>query len=110
MVNLSLEKVVRHSAATRLNLAVDDCAAVSLERIEPDGSPTRHFPQHQVSTGQGWTSLIVHREPALPTAPSTCIGLPFKHAPGLHSSSEVEDKPQQLVSSKYTDEGGFRRW
>ncbi len=27
---------------------MDDCAAVALERIEPDGSPTRQFPPHQV--------------------------------------------------------------
>ncbi len=76
-------------AATRLNcnLAADDCAAVALERIEPDGSPTRQFPLHQVSTGLGWTSLTMHLAPALPTAPSSLTGVPVKHAQGLHSSS-----------------------
>jgi hypothetical protein len=59
-------------------------------RIEPDGSPL-----HQVSTG---SSLNVHQAPALPTAPSARTGVPVKHAKGLHSSSEDDDEPQQLVS------------
>ncbi len=94
-------------AATRSNLAADDCQAVALKRIEPDGSPTCPFPLHQVRTGQGWTSQTMHQAPALPTAPSARTGVPVKHALGLHSSSEDDDEPQQLVSGEYADEDGF---
>ncbi len=82
------------------NLAARDCSAVALTRIETDGSesPMRPLTVQQVSTGTGWTSLTVHQAPALPTARSTRTGVPVKHAPGLHSSSEDDDKPQQLVS------------
>jgi hypothetical protein len=79
--------------AATANLVADDCAAVALERIEPDGSPKRPFPLHQVSTGS-----------ALPTAPSGCTGIPVKQAQGLHSSSEDDDEPPQLVSGGF--EGG----
>jgi hypothetical protein len=94
-------------AATCSNLAADYCAAMALERIEPDGSPTRPFLLHQVRTVQGWTSLTVHRGLALPTAPFTRTGVPVKHAPGLHCSSEDDDEPLQLESSEYAEEGGF---
>ncbi len=49
----------------------------------------------------------MHRAPTLPTAPSSRTGVPVKHALGLHSSSEDNNKPQQLVSGEYADEGGF---
>ncbi len=65
--------------------------------IEPDGSATRPFPPHQVSTGSGWTSLTV---PALPS----CTGVPFKHAQGLHSSSGDDNEPLQPESGGF--EGG----
>ncbi len=74
---------------------------MALERIEPDGSPKRLFPLHQVRTG---SSLIVHQAPALPTAPSARTGVPVNHAQGLHSSTEDDDEPQQLVSGCF--EGG----
>jgi hypothetical protein len=85
-------------AATRRNrnLVAEDCAAVALERIEPDGSPTRPFPLHQVSTGSSMTMLQAR---ALPTAPSSRTGVPVQHTQGLHSSSEDDDEPQQLVSA-----------
>jgi hypothetical protein len=88
-------------AATRhnCNLVADNCTAVALERIKQDGSPTHPFPLHQVSTG---SSLTVHQ--ALPTAPSARTGVPDKHAQGLHSSSEDDDEPPQLVSGGF--EGG----
>jgi hypothetical protein len=87
--------IIPFCAATRCNSnpVADDCAAVALERIEPDssdGSPKRPFPLHQVITGS-----------ALPTAPSRRTGVPVKHAQGLHSSSEDDDEPPQLES------GGF---
>jgi hypothetical protein len=90
--------IIPFCAATRRNrnLVADDCAAVALERIQPDssdGSPKRPFPLHQVSTGS-----------ALPTAPSGRTGVPVKHAQGLHSSSEDDDEPPQLVSGGF--EGG----
>ena len=66
-----------------------------IERIEPDGLPTRLFPLQQVSTG---SYLTVNRAPALPTAPSARNGIPVKQAQGLHSSSEDDDEPPQLVS------------
>jgi hypothetical protein len=91
-------------AATSRNLAADDCSALALERIEPDRSPTRQFPLHQVLTGTGWTSLTMHQAPALQTAPSARTGVPVKHAQGLHSSSEDDDKLPQLVSCGF--EGG----
>jgi hypothetical protein len=72
---LILSDLTPSCAATRHNLAADYSAAVALGRIEPDGSPTRPVPLHQVSTGMGWTSLTVHRAPALPTAPSTRTGV-----------------------------------
>jgi hypothetical protein len=61
---LTLSHITPCCAATRLNcnLVAGDCAAVALERIEPDGSPL-----HQVSTG---SSLNMHQAPALQTAPS----------------------------------------
>jgi hypothetical protein len=67
---LILSDITPFCAATcsNRNLVVDDFAAVALKRIELDGSPTRPFPLHQVSTG---SSLTVHQTPALPTAPST---------------------------------------
>jgi hypothetical protein len=74
---------------------------VALERIEPDGSPTRLFPLRQVRTG---SSLTVHQAPALPIAPSARTGVPVKHAQGLHSSSVDDEEPQQLVSGGF--EGG----
>ncbi len=40
----------------------------------------------------------------LPTAPSARTGVPVKHAQGLHSSSEDDDEPPQLVSGGF--EGG----
>jgi hypothetical protein len=95
---LILSDFIPFCAATRRNLVADDCAAVALERIEPDGSPTRPFPQHQVSTG---SYLTVNRAPALPTAPSARNGIPVKQAQGLHSSSDDDNEPPQLVS------GGF---
>jgi hypothetical protein len=100
---LILSDIIPFCAATRRNrnLVADDCAAVALERIEPDGSPTRPFPLHQVSTG---SYLTVNRAPALPTAPSARNGIPVKHAQGLHSSSEDDDEPPQLVSGCF--EGG----
>jgi hypothetical protein len=100
---LILSDIVPFCAATRSkrNLVADDCAAVALERIEPDGSPKRSFPLHQVSTG---SSLAVHRAPALPTAPCARTGVLVKQAQGLHSSSEDDDKPPQLVSGCF--EGG----
>jgi hypothetical protein len=100
---LILSDITPSCAATHHNhnLVADDCAAVALERIEPDGSPTRPFPLHQVSTG---SSLTVHQAPALPTAHSSRTGVPVKHAQGLHSSSEVDDEPPQLVSGGF--EGG----
>jgi hypothetical protein len=92
---LILSDIIPFCAATRRNrnLVADDCAAVALERI--DGSPTRPFPLHQVSTG---SYLTVNRAPALPTAPSARNGIPVKQAQGLHSSSEDDDEPPQLVS------------
>ncbi len=42
--------------------------------------------------------------PALPTAPSARNGIPVKQAQGLHSSSEDDDEPPQLVSVCF--EGG----
>ncbi len=42
--------------------------------------------------------------PALPTAPSARTGIPVKQAQGLHSSSENDDEPPQLVSGCF--EGG----
>ncbi len=39
----------------------------------------------------------MNQAPALPTAPSALTGVPVKHAQGLHSSSEDDDEPQQLV-------------
>jgi hypothetical protein len=95
---LILSHITPSCAATRRNrnLVADDCAAVALELIEPDGSPL-----HQVSTG---SSLNVHQAPALPTAPSARTGVPVKHAQGLHSSSEDDDEPQELVSGGF--EGG----
>ncbi len=95
---LILSNITPSCAAARhnRNLVADDCAAVALERIEPDGSPTRPFPLHQVSTG---SSLNVHQAPALLTAPSALTGVPVKHAQGLHSSSEDDDGKRQ-----------FRRW
>jgi hypothetical protein len=74
---LILSDIIPFCAATRrnCNLVADDCAAVALEHIEPDGSPKRLFPLHQVSTG---SSLTVHQEPALPTAPSSRTGVPVK--------------------------------
>jgi hypothetical protein len=100
---LILSDIIPFCAATRRNrnLVADDCAAVALERIEPDGSPTRPFPLHQVSTG---SSLTVHQAPTLPTAPSARTGIPVKHAQGLHSSSDDDDEPLQLVSGGF--EGG----
>jgi hypothetical protein len=97
---LILSDLTPSCAATRSNsnLVADDCTAMALERIEPDGSPTRPFPPHQVSTGLGWTSLTVHHAPALPTAPSARTGVPVKHALGLHSSSKEDEEPPQLVS------------
>ncbi len=94
---LIISDIIPFCAATRSNrnLVADDCAAVALERIEPDGSPKRPFPLHQVSTG---SSLTLHRAPALPTAPSARTGVPVKQAQGLHSSSEDDDEPPQLVS------------
>jgi hypothetical protein len=94
---LILSHITPFCAATRSNsnLVQDDCSAVALERIEPDGSPKRLFPLHQVSTG---SSLNVHQAPALPTAPSARTGVPVKHAQGLHSSSEDDDEPPELVS------------
>ncbi len=154
---LILSDIISFCAATRRNLVADDCAAVALERIEPDGSPTRPFPQ--VSTG---SYLTVNRAPALPTSsfrtqpirpppragsppalaayhrylfslgghhpatvkaralaiterrqlrqpqagpPSSARnGIPVKQAQGLHSSSEHDDEPPQLVSGCF--EGG----
>jgi hypothetical protein len=61
--------------------------------------------QHQVSTGTGWISLTQHRAPALPTAPFTRTGVPFKHATGLHSSPKDDDEPPQLVSSGFKGGG-----
>ncbi len=83
---LNLSDIIPSCAATRSNrnLVADDCAAVALERIEPDGWPKRPFPLNQVSTG---SSLTVHQAPALPTAPSARTGVPVKQAQGLHSSS-----------------------
>jgi hypothetical protein len=48
---LILSDIIPFCAATRSNrnLVADDCAAVALGRIEPDGSPKRPFPLHQVS-------------------------------------------------------------
>jgi hypothetical protein len=89
---LILSDLTPSCAATRRNLAADDCTGVALERIKPEGSPTRRFPLHQVRTGPGWTSLTVHQAPALPTAPSARTGIPLKHALGLHSLSE-DDTP-----------------
>ena len=62
---LILSDIIPFCAATRRNLVADDCAAVALDRIEPDGSPTRPFPQHQVSTG---SYLTVNRAPAFPAS------------------------------------------
>jgi hypothetical protein len=100
---LILSDIIPFCAGTRRNrkLVADDCAAVALERIEPDGSPTRPFPLHQFSTG---SSLTVQQAPTLPTAPSARTGIPVKHAQGLHSSSEDDDEPPQLVSDCF--EGG----
>ncbi len=100
---LILSDIIPFCAATRSNrnLVADDCAAVALERIEPDGSPTRLFPLHQVSTG---SPLTVHQAPALPTAPSARTGIPVKQAQGLHSSSEDDNEPPQRVSGCF--EGG----
>ncbi len=94
---LILSDIIPFCAATRRNrnLVADDCAAVALERIEPDESPKRPFPLHQVSTG---SSLTVHQAPALQTAPSARTGVPVKQAQGLHSSSEDDEQPPQLVS------------
>ncbi len=74
---------------------------MALERIEPDGSPKRPFPLHQVSTG---SSLTVHQAPALPAAPSARTGAPVEQAQGLHSSSEDDEELPQLVSCCF--EGG----
>jgi hypothetical protein len=95
---LILSHITPSCAATRRNrnLVAGDCTAVALERIEPDGSSL-----HQVSTG---SSLNVHQAPALPTAPSTRTGVPVKHAQGLHSSSNDDDEPPQLVTGCF--EGG----
>ncbi len=92
---LILSDIIPFCAATRCNrnLVADDCATVALECIEPDGSPKRPFRLHQVSTGS-----------ALPTAPSGRTGVPVKQAQGLHSSSEDDDEPPQLVSGGF--EGG----
>ena len=77
---------------------------MALERIEPDGSPTRPFPPHLRNTGQGWSTLtvyeggfssVVRRAPALPTAPSARSGVPVKH-PAKQQSPD--DEPQELVS------------
>jgi hypothetical protein len=94
---LILSDIIPFCAATRCNcnLVADDCATVALERMEPDGSPKRPFPLHQVSTGSS---------PALQTAPSARTGIPVKQAQGLHSSSKDDDEPQQLVSGCF--EGG----
>jgi hypothetical protein len=100
---LILSDIIPFCAATRSNrnLVADDCAAAALERIEPDGSPKRPFPLHQVSTG---SSLTLQQASALPTAPSACTGVPVKQAQGLHSSSEDDDGPLQLVIGCF--EGG----
>ncbi len=51
----------------------------------------------------------MHQTPVLPTDPSARTGVPVKHAlgQGLHSSSEDDDEPPQLVSAEYADEDGF---
>jgi hypothetical protein len=100
---LILSDIIPFCAATCSNrhLVADDCAAVALERIEPDGSPMRPIPLHQVSTG---SSLTVHQAPSLPTAPSIRTWVPVKQAQGLHSSSEDDYEPQQLVGGCF--EGG----
>ena len=79
---LILSDIIPFCAATRRNrtLVADDCAAVALARIEPDGSPTRPFPLQQVSTG---SYLTVNRAPALPTAPSECNGIFANPPPAL---------------------------
>jgi hypothetical protein len=103
---LILSDIIPFCAATRRNrnLVADDCAAVALERIEPDGSPTRPFPQHQVSTGSYLTvnaralALTERRRLRQPQAgpPSSARnGIPVKQAQGL---------PPQLVSGCF--EGG----
>ena len=99
-------------AAARRSTAADNCtAAVALERIEPDGSPTRPFPPHLRNTGQGWSTLtvyeggfssVVRRAPALPTALSARSGVPVKHAAEQSSSDESPDlvrgEPPQLIA------------
>ncbi len=52
---------------------MDDCAAVALEHMEPDGLPMLPFPPHQVHTGPGWT-----RAPALLT---DALEFPHPHPP-----------------------------
>ena len=94
-------------AAAHRNIATDDCAAaVTLERIEPDGSPTRPFPPHRRNTGQGWSILTVYEggfgsvvrlAPAIPTAPSARSGAPVKHAEEHQYS---DDEPPELVSGE----------
>jgi hypothetical protein len=81
---LILSDITPSCAATRRNrnLVADDCVAVALERIEPDGSPAHPFLLHQVSTGSSLT-VTVNQAPALPTAPSARTGVPDKHAQGL---------------------------
>ncbi len=92
---LILSDIIPFCAATRRNRnrVADDCAAVALERIEPDGSPTRPFPLHQVSTGTLPTAPsasngILPTAPSasngiLPTAPSTSNGIFAKPPPAL---------------------------
>ncbi len=92
---LILSHITPSCAATRRNrnLVADDCAAMALESIEPDGSPLQH-----VSTG---SSLNVHQAPALPTAPSARTGVPVKHAQGHHSSSDDDDEPVSKVVTQW---------
>ena len=83
---------------------------MALERIEPDGSPTRPFPLHLRNTGQGWSTLtvyeggfssVVRRTPALPTAPSARSGVPVKHAADHQSPfSSSDDEPPKPVSGE----------
>ena len=91
---LILSDIIPFCAATRRNR----------KRIEPDGSPTRPFPQHQVSTGSYLTvkarALAITerrrlRQPQAGPPSSARNGIPVKQAQGL---------PPQLVSGCF--EGG----
>ena len=101
---LILSDIIPFCAATRRNLVADDCAAVALERIEPDGSPTRQFPLHQVRTG---SSLTVHQAPALPTAPSASDGI-LPKAPSASNGIFANPPPALAAYHRYLFSlGGF---